>query len=135
MGIDSRLSEKKMDFLLVIFFGVITPCFGGVLTIDGAKPAEIEPCDGGACSEYAVDNSVNVTAKPTDRSEPGNAAQLKSASFHEEAKEHVHEGRNKRGCTKWWGGCKKESDCCEHLECYKGLFRQYCRWDGWRLGG
>merc|ERR1719204_2602638 len=26
-----------MDFLLVIFFGVITPCFGGVLTIDGVQ--------------------------------------------------------------------------------------------------
>merc|ERR1712168_1178549 len=63
------------------------------------------------------------------RLESGNAAKMplarrKSASFLEEANEHV--GRNKR-CTKWLGGCSHQADCCAHLKCQTGYFRlQYC---------
>merc|ERR1712189_139610 len=64
------------------------------------------------------------------RFESGNAAKtqlakLKSASFLEEANDHVHVGRNKR-CTKRWGGCSYDANCCAHLTC----FWQFCEWDG-----
>nr|BAN13501.1 GTx1-7 [Grammostola rosea] len=34
-----------------------------------------------------------------------------------------------RECTKFWGWCKQDSECCEHLGC-RSKWPYLCAWDG-----